>query len=100
MRARWWLGAAVLAVCLTGPIAESFDWWDQAQPVADDTETNVVFVALSVGLALSVAAIVVQWFASFVSQPTSHEWLPGPHLASAFRLRLHSTGAPHTPLRI
>ena len=67
MSARRWLVAAILAVCLGGPIAESFDWWDQSQPAGDDTETNLVVVALSVGLAVSVAAIIVQWFQSFVA---------------------------------
>ncbi len=75
MSARRWLVAAILAVCLGGPIAESFDWWDQSQPAGDDTETNLVVVALSVGLAVSVAAIVVQWFASFVSQPLLRRWV-------------------------
>jgi hypothetical protein len=75
MSARQWLVAAILAVCLGGPIAQSFDWWDQAQPAGDDTETNLVVVALSVGLAVSVAAIVAQWFASFVSQPVPVRWL-------------------------
>ncbi len=75
MSARRWLVAAILAVCLGGPIAESFDWWDQSQPAGDDTERNLVVVALSVGLAVSVAAIVVQWFASFVSQPLLRRWV-------------------------
>jgi hypothetical protein len=101
MSSRRWLVAAILAVCLGGPIAESFDWWDLNQPVGDDTETNLVVVALSVGLAVSVAAIVVQWFASFVSQPLSRRWLSdaGAVLVTAPALPGHGS-LPRSPLRI
>lgn len=101
MRARRWLVAGVLAVCLGGPIAESFDWWDQTQPTADDTETNLVVVALSVGLAVSVAAIVVQWFASFVSQPLSGRWSWGAGAELVTAIPRPGYGSlPLSPLRI
>ena len=101
MSARRWLVAAILAVCLGGPIAESFDWWDQAQPVGDDTETNLVVVALSVGLAISVAAIVVQWFASFVSQPLSRRWVSDASAVLVMAPPRPGHGSlPRSPLRI
>ena len=101
MSARQWLVAAILAVCLGGPIAQSFDWWDQAQPGGDDTETNLVVVALSVGLAVSVAALVVQWFASFVSQPVPLRWLPETDAEPVTVLPRPGYGSPPcSPLRI
>ena len=101
MSARRWLVAAILAICLGGPIAESFDWWDQSQPAGDDTETNLVVVALSVGLAVSVAAIVVQWFSSFMSQPLSRRWLSDAGAVPVTALPRPGHGSlPRSPLRI
>ena len=100
MSARRWLVAAILAVCLGGPIAESFDWWDQSQPAGDDTETNLVVVALSVGLAVSVAAIVVQRFAAFASQP-SRRWMSDAGAVLVPALPRPGRGSlPRSPLRI
>jgi hypothetical protein len=101
MSIRRWLVVAILAVCLGGPIAESLDWWDQTQPAADDTETNLVVLALSVGLAMSVAAIVAQWFASFVSPSLSRRWLSGAEAELVTALpRPGHTSLPRSPLRI
>jgi len=96
MNARRWLVVAILAVCLGGPIAESFDWWDQMQPAADDTETNAVVVALTIGLALSVAALVVQWFRSFVAGLHSHRW-PGRPLRLSPTAFAHLSPASNSP---
>src|SRR4029453_18252989 len=101
MSARRWLVAAILAVCLGGPIAESFDWWDQSQPAGDDTETNLVVVALSVGLAVSVAAIIVQWFQSFVAGLSLQRLVMHPSRVSAApSARLSPSGNSPPPLRI
>ena len=101
MSARRWLVAAILAVCLGGPIAESFDWWDQSQPAGDDTETNLVVVALSVGLAVSVAAIIVQWFQSFVAGLSSQRLVThSSRVSAAPSARLSSSGNSPPPLRI
>jgi hypothetical protein len=101
MSARRWLAVAILAVCLGAPIAESFDWWDQAQPAGDDTETNLVAVALSVGLAVSVAAILVQWFQQFAAQTRRPRWLAQPVIVTRFGVEsLHVTRSSTSPLRI
>jgi hypothetical protein len=50
---------AILAVCLGAPIIELFDQWDHTVQDGNDTEANVVIVALCVGLALSVTGVVV-----------------------------------------
>jgi hypothetical protein len=101
MSARRWLGIVILGICLVGPVAEAFDWWDQAQPPGNDTEAGTVVVALSLGLAIAVASIVVRWFQSFATGRLSARWLHRPHLvrAGAFP-RPCPTSSPPTPLRI
>lgn len=101
MSARQWLGIAILAVCLAGPIAEAFDSWDQALPVGNDTEASVVVLALSLGLAISVAAVAVRWFQSFVSRPASDCRLVRPHPDRLITFaRPCPTSSPPSPLRI
>ena len=48
-----------MAICIGGPIVEMFDQWDHTLQDGNDTEANVVVVALCVGFALSVAGIIV-----------------------------------------
>ena len=51
--------AAILVLSLGAPIAELFDSWDQAVEVGNDTEANVVVVALCVGVAFAIGTIVI-----------------------------------------
>ena len=51
--------AAIIAISLGGPIVEMFDRWDQTLEDGNDTEANVVVVALCVGLAFAVGTILV-----------------------------------------
>ena len=51
--------AAILAVCLGAPIAEMFDQWDHTYQDGNDTEANLVVAALCVGVALSIAGVVI-----------------------------------------
>jgi hypothetical protein len=51
--------AAIIAICLGAPIAEMFDSWDDTQNSGNDTEANVVVVALCVGVAFAVGSVVV-----------------------------------------
>ena len=48
-----------MVICIGVPLVESFDTWDQPGQGANDTEANVVFVALCVGLALSAGTAIV-----------------------------------------
>jgi hypothetical protein len=92
---------AILGICLAGPVAQAFDWWDQSSPATDDTETNAVVVALSAGLALAVASAVLRWFQSFASRLSSHRWFWCPSLVNSVALnRLSSANSPPSPLRI
>ena len=101
MSARRWLGIVILGICLGGPVAEAFDWWDQAQPPGNDTEAGTVVVALSLGLAIAVASIVVRWFQSFAtgsSQPAGS--IDHISYAQVAFPRPCPTSSPPTPLRI
>jgi hypothetical protein len=47
--------AVILCICVGAPIVEMLDQWDHTLHDGNDTEANLVVVALCVGLALSVA---------------------------------------------
>ena len=51
------LVAAILAICLGGPVVEMFDHWDHTLQDGNDTEANVVAVAICVGLAMVVGTM-------------------------------------------
>jgi hypothetical protein len=57
--ARRLLIAAIVAICLAGPIAEMFDRWDQTSKDGNDTEANIVVVALCAGIAFATGTVVV-----------------------------------------
>ena len=44
--------AVIFAACLGAPVLEMFDHWDQTLQTGNDTEANLVVVALCVGVAL------------------------------------------------
>ena len=50
---------AIIVVSLGAPIAEMFDRWDQTLKDGNDTEVNVVVVALCVGVALAIGTMVI-----------------------------------------
>jgi hypothetical protein len=49
----------ILAICIGAPILEMFDQWDRTLEDGNDTEINLVVVALCVGVAFSVAGALV-----------------------------------------
>ena len=59
VRTRRFCIAAIVAICIGGPIVEMFDQWDHTLLDENDTEADVVIVALCVGVALSVAGMIV-----------------------------------------
>jgi hypothetical protein len=102
MAARRWLVVVILAICVGAPIAEAFDWWDRTLPAGDDTESSVVVVALSVGLALSVAAIVIKSLQRFIGQSRRiirALGCPPPQTSAILRVPV-SAHSPPSPLRI
>ena len=59
VRTRHLVIAAIIAICIGAPIVEMFDRWDDTLQTDNDTEANIVIVALCVGLALSVTGLIV-----------------------------------------
>jgi hypothetical protein len=51
--------AAIIAISLGAPVAEMFDRWDQTLRDGNDTEANVIVVALCVGVGFAVGTIVI-----------------------------------------
>jgi len=51
--------AAILAICIGGPIVEMFDHWDHTLQDGNDTEADAVVAALCVGVAMAIGTIVV-----------------------------------------
>jgi hypothetical protein len=51
--------AAIIATSLGAPVAEMFDRWDHTLKDGNDTEANVVIVALCVGIAFAIGTIVI-----------------------------------------
>jgi hypothetical protein len=51
--------AAIVAISLGAPIAELFDRWDDSLQTGNDTEANLVVVALCVGVVFAIGTIVV-----------------------------------------
>ncbi|HVB32852.1 MAG TPA: hypothetical protein VNJ52_00560 [Patescibacteria group bacterium] len=51
---------AVVATCFACPILQMFDRWDHSEKRGKDTESTLLVVALSVGLAIPAAGLVFQ----------------------------------------
>ena len=49
----------ILTICIGAPILEMVDQWDRTLQHGNDTEINLVVVALCVGVAFSVAEAIV-----------------------------------------
>jgi hypothetical protein len=56
---RRFIGIAIVAICIGGPIAETFDRWDNTLTDGNDTEANLMIVALCVGLAIATERLIV-----------------------------------------
>jgi hypothetical protein len=56
---RRFAAGVILAICVGAPVLEMFDQWDRTLQDGNDTEINLVVVALCVGVAFSVAPAIV-----------------------------------------
>jgi hypothetical protein len=94
--------ALIVAVCLGGPIVEMFDQWDHTFQDGNDTEANVVVVALCVGAALSVARILVTRIRALSAHVVGDiVFACAPvRLKTPFFLIPLPTASPPTPLRV
>jgi hypothetical protein len=90
----------LLLVCLCGPIAETFDFWDHTLQTGNDIEYSLVVVALvaGAGFGLAQAAVVVMRTVSLMSRLLSSLVASS---SSCAPLPVASTGySPPQPLRI
>jgi hypothetical protein len=94
--------AAIVAICIGGPIVEMFDQWDHTLQDGNDTEANVVVVALCVGVALSVAGLTVARLRAMSScRSDGGLFASAPvRLISLTFERPIPTSSPPTPLRV
>ena len=91
---------AIVAVCLGGPMVEIFDSWDQTSRDGNDTEANVLVVALCVGLAFATGTlIVVNQIRTLASRPAGTDSRTSPHHV-AFLLPPSPASSPPAILRI
>src|ERR1700719_1755746 len=56
---RRFAAGVILTICIGAPILEMFDRWDRTLEDGNDTEINLVVVALCVGVSFSVAGALV-----------------------------------------
>jgi hypothetical protein len=96
------IGIAIVAICIGSPIVETFDHWDSTLQSGDDTEANLIIVALCVGTAIATERLIAaaQIAAPFVSSLTriaSESLMPMlPPLAASPT----PTASPPIPLRV
>jgi hypothetical protein len=58
LRFRRLAAAAILAICIGGPLVEIFDQWDHTAQDGNDTEINAIVAALCVGVAMAIGTAV------------------------------------------
>jgi hypothetical protein len=93
--------ASILAVCLGGPVVETFDQWDHTLQDGNDTEANVVVVALCIGVAMSVASIVVARIRAMSSHSGGLIFASDPvRVLAPVSASLLPANSPPTPLRV
>ena len=91
----------ILAICIGAPILEMFDQWDRTLEDGNDTEINLVIVALSVGVAFSVAGALVARLLASANRHGRFVLTPEPTLTIglAFATPIPNSRPP-TPLRV
>ena len=102
MRLRRFAVAAILAICVGGPIVEMFDQWDHTLQDGNDTETNVVVAVLCIGVAMAIGTIVVVARIRALAS-NCRVYAPAPRFISFAITSLTApapTTSPPTPLRL
>jgi hypothetical protein len=91
----------ILAICIGAPILEMFDQWDRTLEDGNDTEINLVVVALCVGVAFCVAGALVARLRACANRHGGFVLIPGSTLTTvlAFSTPVPNSRPP-TPLRV
>jgi hypothetical protein len=102
VRLRRFAVAAILAICIGGPIVEMFDQWDHTFQDGNDTEANVVVAALCIGVAMAIGTLfVVGRIRAIASTSLRHGATTRViSLAVTFLTAPTPTISPPTPLRV
>jgi len=58
-RVRRFATGIILAICIGAPVLEMFDQWDRTLQDGNDTEINLVVVALCLGATFAVAGVII-----------------------------------------
>ncbi len=66
----------ILAICIGAPVLETFDQWDRTLQDGNDTEINLVVVALCVGVAFAVAGATIASVRSSAAAPGGFVLIP------------------------
>ena len=93
--------AAILAICIGGPLVEMFDQWDHTLQDGNDTEANAVVAALCIGAAMAIGIVVVARLRVLASN--SRPSVVAPRIISVAVASLASpipTTSPPTTLRV
>jgi len=94
--------AAIVAICIDGPIVEMFDQWDHTLQDGNDTEADAVVAALCIGVAVAIGtAVVIARIRALASN--SHRYALAPHavlFAGGLLASPIPAISPPTPLRI
>lgn len=101
MKLRRFAVAAILAICIGGPIVEMFDQWDHTLQDGNDTEADAVVAALCIGVAMAIGTIVVARLRALASSSRPH--VVAPRIISVAVASLASpipTTSPPIPLRV
>ena len=94
--------AAILAICIGGPIVEMFDQWDHSLQDGNDTESNVVVAALCIGVAMAIGTIAVVARIRALASIARREIVAASVVSFAATLLgcPNPTTSPPTPLRV
>jgi hypothetical protein len=66
----------IVAICIGAPVLEMFDQWDRTLQDGNDTEINLVVVALCVGVAFAVAGAIITCVRSSAHAPGGFVLIP------------------------
>ena len=103
MKLRRFAVAAILAICIGGPIVEMFDQWDHTLQDGNDTEANGVIVALCIGMAVAIGtSVVIAKIRALASNSRRRERAPNvvPQDATNWLAAPIPASSPPTPLRV
>jgi hypothetical protein len=102
VRFRRFAVAAILAICIGGPVVEMFDQWDHTLQDGNDTEANVVIAALCIGVAVAIGTIAIVARIRALSSNVRGYALASRAVVRAAFLCAHliPTSSPPTPLRV